>query len=606
MGVNMKKKKDDKFTQGQKAGAAPFEKVNKQIADEAKGISEEVKGIRKEIRNFGKIQNDIIDGCREISDDVKAAKKEITELQKTSKKSLESSSRLADNVSNIKIQCSRCGALMGRYQMVCGFCGTIVDNLSFDNIDFEILEKCKEGVTSLSKIVMNTKPTEKEWVYSELKEKYTRMKKIQEISKAAMFGGEKESVSVFKKINTISTRFIKDYENKKIEIAVVGNVKAGKSSLINALIGIDLASVDATPETSNLIKYRTTTNGNYIKVSFYNKKQWQELWNGAKDQKIFSEEYKKLDAEKIRESFVGKKTIEIKCSEVSELKKELHEWSDSKSSKHFFVSEIEVGYESNVFPHDIFLVDTPGLSDPVKFRSDITRKYIKNSDWILACISGENLSQQQEFNFLCKVSSNKGNDHSKIFVVATKRDTLTEDACKKKADEFLIRLSDLYGSEEMAASRFSFVAAECHLFTKKVLYGQELNDSEKERLSIALIRLGILDYSQVKNKQEDIIKYAGVEGLFKNIEDVVISNKRQLIRDSIISEYDVCMEKINELSNSVINNKMDYLKQIVSAREVDQETIDEIQEANDEIIVMQQKIHELKSIIDKRIKELNG
>lgn len=64
-----------------------------------------------------------------------------------------------------------------------------------------------------------------------------------------------------------------------------------------------------------------------------------------------------------------------------------------------FVKEIEVGYQSDTIPHDVFLVDTPGLSDPVRYRSDITRRYIKRSDWILACITGENLSCQPEFNF---------------------------------------------------------------------------------------------------------------------------------------------------------------------------------------------------------------
>ena len=60
--------------------------------------------------------------------------------------------------------------------------------------------------------------------------------------------------------------FFPDYRKRRIEIAVVGTVKAGKSSLINALIGTRLASVDPTPETSILVKYRTTSEGNYLKI----------------------------------------------------------------------------------------------------------------------------------------------------------------------------------------------------------------------------------------------------------------------------------------------------------------------------------------------------
>lgn len=68
----------------------------------------------------------------------------------------------------------------------------------------------------------------------------------------------------------------------------MGTVKAGKSSLINALIGTRLASVDPTPETSILVKYRTTSEGNYLKINFYTEAQWNKLWSTAKMQR-FSE-----------------------------------------------------------------------------------------------------------------------------------------------------------------------------------------------------------------------------------------------------------------------------------------------------------------------------
>lgn len=60
----------------------------------------------------------------------------------------------------------------------------------------------------------------------------------------------------------------------------------------------------------------------------------------------------------------------IKCSN-EDLPKLMMEWSKSDSPKHFYVKEIEVGYESEDLPHDVYLVDTPGLSDPIKYRSDI-------------------------------------------------------------------------------------------------------------------------------------------------------------------------------------------------------------------------------------------
>ena len=44
-----------------------------------------------------------------------------------------------------------------------------------------------------------------------------------------------------------------------------------------------MASVDATPETGVLVKYRTTKDKNYIKVSFYSNEQWDDIYKSVKE-----------------------------------------------------------------------------------------------------------------------------------------------------------------------------------------------------------------------------------------------------------------------------------------------------------------------------------
>lgn len=55
----------------------------------------------------------------------------------------------------------------------------------------------------------------------------------------------------FKEINNEISRYISDSRNPSYQIAIVGAVKAGKSTLINALVGYDLASTNVTPETAH-------------------------------------------------------------------------------------------------------------------------------------------------------------------------------------------------------------------------------------------------------------------------------------------------------------------------------------------------------------------
>ena len=50
--------------------------------------------------------------------------------------------------------------------------------------------------------------------------------------------------------------FLKKCKGAEFHIALVGAIKAGKSTLINAILGYDYASTKVTPETASLTKFR--------------------------------------------------------------------------------------------------------------------------------------------------------------------------------------------------------------------------------------------------------------------------------------------------------------------------------------------------------------
>lgn len=596
-----KKKQMEIYKCGMEAGAAPFEKKYEETAKQIRKTSGHIDELARNQRKNKKIVDAMIDGEQQNQQRIQ----DLNKIVETGEKTLTRYKRKTENIElmmpSVSTTCGSCGHPIESHQLVCSFCGALSKSFPYELVDFDIEKKCMAEVEELAKIIKESNCNDDDWLYQELDDKFRKMKKIKNIAYKAMKDKGEENAPVYRKIYGLTQKFFSDYRKRRIEIAVVGTVKAGKSSLINALIGTRLASVDPTPETSILVKYRTTSEGNYLKINFYTEAQWNKLWSTAKNATVFRNEYDRLGAENIKYEYLNKPQKYITCSS-EELPRIMMEWSKSDAPKHFFVKEIEVGYQSDTIPHDVFLVDTPGLSDPVRYRSDITRRYIKRSDWILACITGENLSCQPEFNFLSKVISNKGGDVSKIFVVATKKDMLTNAEGEKKEKEFLIRLGELYNNDSMAVSRFAFVAAEVHLMTTQVIQGINLEPEEKKKFKEALLEIDEdLEFSDVSRKADDILKYASVNDLFDRINKVVLLNRRNYIVNGIINDYIKCMKVINENASLYLDDSKAYLKKLTEDREYDQSQIEKIEQSNRDIEILQDKIRKIRRNLEIEI-----
>ena len=596
-----KKKQMEIYKCGMEAGAAPFEKKYEETAKQIRKTSGHIDELARNQRKNKKIVDAMIDGEQQNQQRIQ----DLNKIVETGEKALTRYKRKTENIElmmpSVSTTCGSCGHPIESHQLVCSFCGALSKSFPYELVDFDIEKKCMVEVEELAKIIKESNCNDDDWLYQELDDKFRKMKKIKNIAYKAMKDKGEENAPVYRKIYGLTQKFFSDYRKRRIEIAVVGTVKAGKSSLINALIGTHLASVDQTPETSILVKYRTTSEGNYLKINFYTEAQWNKLWSTAKNATVFRNEYDRLGAENIKYEYLNKPQKYITCSS-EELPRIMMEWSKSDTPKHFFVKEIEVGYQSDTIPHDVFLVDTPGLSDPVRYRSDITRRYIKRSDWILACITGENLSCQPEFNFLSKVISNKGGDVSKIFVVATKKDMLTNAEGEKKEKEFLIRLGELYNNDSMAVSRFAFVAAEVHLMTTQVIQGINLEPEEKKKFKKALLEIDEdLEFSDVRRKADDILKYASVNDLFDRINKVVLLNRRNYIVNGIINDYIKCMKVINENASLYLDDSKAYLKKLTEDREYDQSQIEKIEQSNRDIEILQGKIRKIRRNLEIEI-----
>ena len=604
----MSKKKENKaFREGMKAGAKPFEaKFDKSRRDYIR-TTEHLTEVQRNQYRQKRVVNKTLDAVKETRNDIKGIKERTNINEKNIKNQKKEIDKIKYLIPNINTTCHKCGKPIEQKQMVCVNCGSIVKTMPYNLSDFNIESECFEAVADISETIKNTKLNSSECIYEEFDEKFLKVKKIREIARKE--NKKKDSPDpIYGKIIKNANAFLRNCKNEKIEIVIVGTVKAGKSSLINAMIGdgYNIASVAATPETSVLVKYRTTKDQNYLKVKFYTEKQWSSLWNTVKDSTTFKNEYYETGAEGIKSEYLGRKEEEYIIDGKDELSQKIMEWTRSDSPKHFFVSELEVGYQNSLFPSDVFLVDTPGLDDPVKYRSNITRKYIKNADRILACVVAENVSQASELEFLTKVIQANSHDKEGVIVVATKKDMLKKSDWDSKRGLLIKQLGEIYENEEAAAQHLLSVSAALHTLFKKYILGVELVEEDMGDFKAMLNRVNPrIELSTIQEYSDEVKRYAGVDGLFDKIDKTIIQKRRQILKKKIEDSYLDCINVVNSYSNDYIEDKNELLDRLIFENADNAELIKQLEEADKEVSALEDLVKVLKQKLYKEINENN-
>ena len=245
---------------------------------------------------------------------------------------------------------------------------------------------------------------------------------------------------------------------RTLKIGIVGEVKAGKSSFLNALIfdGEDVLPKAATPMTAALTKLNYSKSPS-AKIFFYQKYDWDnikalsdnyektidEKFRAAMDnfeksklekakeavylaEKPTRENIEKALAEtipkKIREcreltkmveerglrpyNFLGK-TEDIPPCAPAEYSERLNEYIGAKGQYTPLVSHTELNID-NPLLEDIEIIDTPGLNDAVVSRSQKTKDFLKTCDVVfLLSYVGEFLLAE-DINFIVQTLPNEG------------------------------------------------------------------------------------------------------------------------------------------------------------------------------------------------------
>lgn len=392
------------------------------------------------------------------------------------------------------VTCSVCGCQNDTKRYFCGECGALLHDSD--------RAAASEEELKLMRVIANLKVNpHTDILWNDTVDVYARrVERIQSLIKVKDMGIQ--SAELTEKVG----RFLKICRNPDFEIAFVGAVKAGKSTLINALLGRNYAATDPNPETAVLTKFRSSEQ-DYVKVKFYAKSEWKKLWNSVQSgAERFLQLYRELKADAHREEWVGHKEEKIEL-ENHQIEEELKKWSSSQSPVHFFVREIEVGISSlpKDFPKQVVFVDTPGLFDPVAFRSQISIDYIHKANAVLVCVKAEDL-HGEEVRTVESVVSFAGEKRNKVFVIATNWDRLNDVVIdwQKRYDYMVDTFTGkaFFPNKEMARNNILYAASYHYNLCRTY---QSLRNAQKNEINILLMKL----QTAVENCEEQGIPVPG-------------------------------------------------------------------------------------------------
>lgn len=477
--------------------------------------------------------------------------------------------------------------------------------LDFNFTSDEARKEYESKLDALRKIAEDNS-VDSAYLWDATAQKYAlKMTKVKRILKT-----EGISELITSKMSKDIDTFLKRCSDAEFHIALVGAIKAGKSTLINALLGYEYASTKVTPETAALTKFKKGAN-NSVKVSFYSEAEWEALWKSANDAKatVFLEEYAKLNGDSEKASWIGKKDENIDCGTKEELAAEIQKWTSSKSVCHYFVKEVEVSLKEFELPEGIVLVDTPGLDDVVEYRSNITRAYIDRANAVLVCVKSDALTGP-EMATIYSVFANTRYNREKVYIIATQIDALNRprENWMEQQEEWLkyLKGKSAYASLELAKKNLVPVSA--YLFTLLKEYNNLTEDDDKYWDLDSIIRK--FRIKDVDEKYQEMLRFTQIELLKNKIQGEIVQHYKKLLLDDIIETYELCKESIKEAMAKVKEGQEEIIKasqeNIKDIKKRQKECDAKYKEAEQDKKELESLLQTLKTATSKRAADLEN
>lgn len=277
---------------------------------------------------------------------------------------------------------------------------------------------------------------------------------------------KKEDISELQRLVSNFKKKTEDFyrTDRMLNIGVIGQVKAGKSTFLNTLLfdGKEVLPKAPTPKTATLTKMEYSDK-NIIQIEYYSKEEWEVLEENAcvdLEDEIYTSAREII--EMVRRNGVdpvpylekGKDILEYESYDalVSGLNNYVGE--DGKYTP--IVKAVTLYLNKEEFK-GLSIVDTPGLNDPIASRTIRTKEFMEVCDVVFFLSPSTGFLDKSDWILLSSQLPQKG--VKKLVLIASRYDSGGRDVLRKQEED------DIFGDDENTTDN---VPKACRIVKKKL------------------------------------------------------------------------------------------------------------------------------------------
>ena len=283
---------------------------------------------------------------------------------------------------------------------------------------------------------------------------------------------------------------IVEYLNSQtFSIGITGVMNAGKSTMLNALMGEEILGTSVVPETANLtvVKHSKTPSA---KVFYWNKQEWNYIQKSAQSIDAMAK-FVKETQNHFKDTLDEYIRPDARVDEIAI--QMLSEYTSANDKKSNLVKSVSVGTSLEFLEDGIEIVDTPGLDDIIVQREEITKEYLSSCDVMIHLMNVSQSATLKDIEFI--IDAVLYQNVTKVLIVITRVDMVSKEDVAEVI-EYTKRSIASRLHEQNADSKLDFVLKTLHfvpLSGKMALLHKTHKSQEAIDAGYTLEETGILE-----------------------------------------------------------------------------------------------------------------